>query len=178
MIKLVFGTGNPNKLKELKAIIPKDIQLYSMQEFGIDRDLPESRDTIPANAIQKAESLFEELGLNVFAEDTARYAGPEKNAEANMDLLLEHLKDNERRSAQFRTVIAMIWDGETFTFEGIVRGEIARNKQGAGGFGYDPIFIPDGYNQTFAQLSADIKNEISHRGRAVQNMLSFLEEQT
>lgn len=193
MPKLVFGTSNPNKLVELRALTPESIQLVSMAELGITDDLPETQDTIPGNAIQKVDALYKQIQTNAFAEDTglevdaldgapgvytARYAGPERSAEANMDLLLRNLKDKENRGAQFRTVIAMIWAGETHTFEGIVRGKIAEEKSGDGGFGYDPIFIPEGYDQTFAQLSSAIKNEISHRGRAVQKMLAFLEEQT
>lgn len=193
MPKLVFGTSNPNKLIELRALTPESIQLVSMAELAITDDLPETQDTIPGNAIQKVDALYKQIQTNAFAEDTglevdaldgapgvytARYAGPERSAEANMDLLLRNLKDKENRGAQFRTVIAMIWAGETHTFEGIVRGKIAEEKSGDGGFGYDPIFIPEGYDQTFAQLSSAIKNEISHRGRAVQKMLAFLEEQT
>lgn len=191
MPKLVFGTSNPNKLIELRALTPESIQLVSMAELGITDDLPETQDTIPGNAIQKVDALYQQIQTNAFAEDTglevdaldgapgvytARYAGPERSAEANMDLLLRNLKDKENRGAQFRTVIAMIWAGETYTFEGIVRGKIAEEKSGDGGFGYDPIFIPEGYDQTFAQLSSAIKNKISHRGRAVQKMLAFLEE--
>jgi XTP/dITP diphosphohydrolase len=191
MPKLVFGTSNPNKLVELRALTPESIQLVSMAELGITDDLPETQDTIQGNAIQKVDALYKQIQTNAFAEDTglevdaldgapgvytARYAGPERSPEANMDLLLRNLKDKENRGAQFRTVIAMIWAGETHTFEGIVRGKIAEEKSGDGGFGYDPIFIPEGYDQTFAQLSSAIKNEISHRGRAVQKMLAFLEE--
>lgn len=191
MPKLVFGTSNPNKLIELRALTPESIQLVSMAELGITDDLPETQDTIPGNAIQKVDALYQQIQTNAFAEDTglevdaldgapgvytARYAGPERSAEANMDLLLRKLKDKENRGAQFRTVIAMIWTGATHTFEGIVRGKIAEEKSGDGGFGYDPIFIPEGYDQTFAHLSSAIKNEISHRGRAVQKMLAFLEE--
>lgn len=191
MPKLVFGTSNPNKLVELRALTPESIQLVSMAELGITDDLPETQDTIPGNAIQKVDALYQQIQTNAFAEDTglevdaldgapgvytARYAGPERSAEANMDLLLRNLKDKENRGAQFRTVIAMIWAGQTHTFEGIVRGKIAEEKSGDGGFGYDPIFIPEGYDQTFAQLSSAIKNKISHRGRAVQKMLAFLEE--
>ncbi len=191
MPKLVFGTSNSNKLIELRALTPESIQLVSMAELGITDDLPETQDTIPGNAIQKVDALYKQIQTNAFAEDTglevdaldgapgvytARYAGPERSAEANMDLLLRNLKDKESRGAQFRTIIAMIWAGETYTFEGIVRGKIAEEKSGDGGFGYDPIFIPEGYDQTFAQLSSAIKNKISHRGRAVQKMLAFLEE--
>src|SRR6056297_1246663 len=191
MSRLVFGTSNPNKLKELRALTPPSIELVSMLDLGISDELPETQDTIPGNALQKVEALYEKVKMNAFAEDTglevdalygapgvytARYAGPEKSAEANMHLLLQNLKDIENRSAQFRTVIGMVWEGKKFTFEGIVRGEIAKEKSGDGGFGYDPIFIPEGYDQTFAQLDSSIKNEISHRGRAVRKMLAFLEE--
>lgn len=191
MSRLVFGTSNSNKLKELRALTPPSIELISMLDLGISDELPETQDTIPGNALQKVEALYEKVKMNAFAEDTglevdallgapgvytARYAGPEKSAEANMHLLLQNLKDIENRNAQFRTVIGMIWEGEKYTFEGIVRGEIAKEKSGDGGFGYDPIFIPEGYNQTFAQLDSSIKNEISHRGRAVRKMLAFLEE--
>ncbi len=191
MSRLVFGTSNPNKLKELCELTPKSIELVSMLDLGISGDLPETQDTIPGNALQKVEALYEQVQMNAFAEDTglevdvlqgapgvytSRYAGPERSAEANMDLLLQNLKNMKNRGAQFRTVIGMIWEGEKYTFEGIVRGKIAKEKSGDGGFGYDPIFIPDGYHQTFAQLNSSIKNEISHRGRAVRKMLAFLEE--
>ena len=191
MPQLVFGTSNINKLKELKELVPASIQLQSMGDLGISGDLPETRDTIPGNALQKAEALYEQVKTNAFAEDTglevdalngapgvytARYAGPERSAAANMDFLLKNLVEKEDRSAQFRTVIALFWEGETYTFEGIVRGRIASEKAGKGGFGYDPIFIPEGYEKTFAELPSSVKNTISHRARAVAKMVSFLEE--
>jgi len=190
MTKLVFGTSNENKLKELKAIIPDFVELQSMQEFGIRTDLPETSSTIPANAMQKAKALYDMLKMNVFAEDTglevdalngepgvytARYAGPQRNPDANMDLILKKLKSESNRAAQFRTVIGMFWNGKSYTFEGIVRGRIVHKKSGNGGFGYDPIFVPEGYTKTFAQLEESIKNKISHRALAVTEMISFLQ---
>lgn len=192
MEQLVFGTSNNNKFKELQAIIPKSIELKRMQDFGLTDELPETSSTIPANAMEKAQALYDSLKTNVFAEDTglevdalngepgvytARYGGPERSAEKNMNLLLKKLQDESNRSAQFRTVIAMFWNGKPHSFEGIVRGEIGFHKAGTGGFGYDPIFIPKGYSKSFAQLDESIKNEISHRARAVTQMINFLTSQ-
>lgn len=191
MIKLVFGTSNQNKLEEIRDLIPNFIDLLSLEELGIDSELPETRDTIKGNAIQKVEALYDMIEMNSFAEDTglevdaldgapgvytARYAGEEKDASANMERLLKNLRNKRDRSAQFRTVIAMIWDKKTHVFEGVVRGRIALEKAGEGGFGYDPIFIPKGYERTFAELPTAIKQNISHRARALQKMIRFLEE--
>jgi len=193
MIKLVFGTSNENKLKEIRKLVPNSIQLLSMAELGIHGELPETRETIKENAIQKAEALYDEVKVNSFAEDTglevdaldgapgvytARYAGNRKDSSANMELLLENLKNKSDKGAQFRTNIALIWNKETYVFEGIVRGKIACEKRGEGGFGYDPIFIPDGHEKTFAELPSKIKQNISHRARAFQKMMAFLDEKT
>jgi XTP/dITP diphosphohydrolase len=193
MNQLVFGTSNIHKFEELQAIIPKSIILKSMEDFGLNEELPETHSTIPGNAMEKAQALHDRLNTNVFAEDTglevdalngdpgvftARYAGPERSAKKNMDLLLENLKTKSDRSAQFRTVIAMFWKNRPYTFEGIVRGTIADKELGNGGFGYDPVFIPEGFSKTFAQLDESIKNEISHRARAVKKMIEFLAAHT
>ena len=193
MIKLVFGTSNRNKLEEIKKLIPDSIQLLSMAELGIHGELPETKQTIKENAIQKAEALYDKIKVNSFAEDTglevdalngapgvytARYAGNRKDSSANMKLLLENLKNKSDKGAQFRTNIALIWNKETHIFEGIVRGKIANQERGKGGFGYDPIFIPDGHERTFAELPSEIKQNISHRARAFRRMMAFLEEKT
>jgi XTP/dITP diphosphohydrolase len=190
-IKLVFGTSNRNKLEEIRDLIPNFIELLSLEQLGIDSELPETRDTIQGNAIQKVEALHHMVEVNSFAEDTglevdaldgapgvytARYAGEQKDPTANMERLLRNLRNKGDRSAQFRTAIAMIWDKQTHVFEGVVRGKIALEKKGKGGFGYDPIFIPKGYERTFAELPSEVKQNISHRARALQKMIRFLEE--
>lgn len=187
---LVFGTSNPNKLKEIRRLIPSSIQLWSMQEVGIDQELPEDQDTIAGNAEQKVHELYRLCGKNCFAEDTglivealngepgvysARYAGPQRDAQDNMRLLLENLKGIENRNAHFLTVIALFWQGGLYTFRGMVEGHIAQQAQGDGGFGYDPIFIPAGYQKSFGQLPSHVKNQMSHRARAVQKLITFLE---
>lgn len=189
MKELLFGTGNPNKVSEIQLMLPDSIRIVSMRDKGLNNELPETRDTIEGNAVQKVEALHqlnpmngfsEDTGLEVFALDgapgvhTARYAGEEKDPIKNMSLLLDKLKGKNDRSAQFRTVIALIWEEKLYTFEGIVKGSISDEIKGTGGFGYDPIFIPDGYQKTFAQLPLEVKKQISHRSRAVNKMLRFL----
>lgn len=186
---LVFATSNPNKLKEVKAMLQGQFELKSLKDIGCTEEIPETAPTIEGNAIQKATYVREHYQLDCFAEDTgleidaldgepgvytARYAGPARDADANMDLVLEKLASLENRSAQFKTVIALIQNGQTHTFEGIVRGTIAHQKSGETGFGYDPIFIPEGYQRTFSEMTAEEKNQISHRARAIQQLQSFL----
>jgi XTP/dITP diphosphohydrolase len=190
-MKIVFATNNPHKIKEISAMLDHSFEIISLKDIGCTEDIPETQPTLEGNALQKARHVKENYGPDCFSEDTgleiealggepgvitARYAGPERDPDANMDLVLQKLADNTNRKAQFRTVIALILNGEEHLFEGIVTGRIAQEKRGAGGFGYDPIFIPDGYDQTFAELSAEIKNDISHRARATRRLVDFLKE--
>ncbi|AXT53849.1 non-canonical purine NTP diphosphatase [Aquimarina sp. BL5] len=188
-MKLVFATNNPNKLKEVKALVPPHIQLLSLEDIGCTEDIPETSPTIEGNAIQKARYLKETYGYDCFADDTglevdslqgdpgvysARYAGEAKDANANMDKLLDNLKKKKDRKAQFKTVIALHINGTLETFTGICSGTIAVQKKGDKGFGYDPIFLPDGYTETFAELPLEEKNSISHRAKAVNQLVKFL----
>lgn len=189
-MKIYFATGNPHKLDEVKKMIR--ISLYDMlpmHDLGFDGEIAETGTTLKANALIKARYIHNKFGVNVFSEDTglevdalegapgvntARFAGESKDPENNMNLLLQQLADADDRSAKFRTVVALILNGQEETFEGFVNGKIALEKNGDGGFGYDPVFIPNGYNKTFAQLHSDIKNSISHRYRAFTKMVTYL----
>lgn len=188
MDTLVFATANPHKLEEIRQIL-SDYTVLGLKDIGFNDDIPETGSTLEENALIKAQYLFDKTGKPSLAEDTglevsalsgdpgvhtARYAGEDRDPYANMDLLLTNLKNHDDRSAQFRTVIAYMTDGGSHLFNGIVRGKIATEKSGLGGFGYDPVFIPDGYDLTFAQMDKQIKNEISHRAKAVQSLISFL----
>lgn len=188
-MEIVFATGNTHKITEVSELMPKDIILKGLADIGCSLDLPETSDTIPGNAIQKARYVYEHFGVNCFAEDTglevyalngepgvysARYAGEDKDPAANTRKLLEKLSAHSDRSARFRTVIALILDGKEYLFEGIAEGQIAEIPVGAGGFGYDPVFVPQGETRSFAQMSNQEKGSISHRGRAVAQLLSFL----
>jgi XTP/dITP diphosphohydrolase len=168
MIKLVFATNNKNKIKEIKQLLNNSLELLSLEDIGCLEDIPETADTIEGNAIQKAQYVYEKYGYNCFADDTgleidalngepgvysARYAGEQKNAEDNMMKVLTKLQDVENRSAQFKTVIALIVDGKVTCFEGIVKGEITTERSGNEGFGYDPIFKPKGYDVSYAEMS-------------------------
>ena len=190
-MKLVFATHNEHKLNEVQRMLPKEITLLTLDEIGCFEDIPETFNTIEGNAIQKALYIKEKYGYDTFADDTglevaaldnapgvysARYAGEAKDNEANIDLLLANMKDKQERQAQFKTIFALCLGEDLHTFEGIVRGEIAHERKGEGGFGYDAVFLPEGYTDTFAQMSADQKNSISHRGRALQKLTAFLRE--
>ncbi|MDT8412154.1 MAG: non-canonical purine NTP diphosphatase [Vicingaceae bacterium] len=188
-MELVFGTNNENKIKEINALLTNSIKLLSLKDIGCNEDIPETANTIEGNAILKAKYVYEKYGYNCFADDTgleikslngepgvysARYAGEEKNADKNMDKVLQKLTTQKDRTAQFKTVVALIIDGTTTCFEGIVYGEITTEKHGKDGFGYDPIFKPNGYEITFAEMPLSDKNKISHRGRAVKKLIDFL----
>lgn len=190
-MKIVFATRNHHKVKEIQALLPSSIELLSLDETGILEEIPENEQTISANAISKARYVFEKYGLNCFADDSglevtalngepgvysARYAGPKKNDQANTAYLLHNLLEKLDRSAQFRTVIALIIEGELQTFEGIVRGEIIHQPKGKQGFGYDPVFLPDGEKRTFAEMELPEKNKISHRAIALKKMRDFLQD--
>lgn len=190
MKKIVFATNNPNKIREIKEILGSDFNVVSLAETGCHDDIPETGSTLEENAIQKAQYIHNKFGLDCFADDTglevyalngapgvhsARYAvGTDHNSEANMQRLLSELQGEANRSARFRTVIALILDGKQYLFDGVVNGHIDTEKHGNGGFGYDPLFIPEGYDKSFAALGEDIKNRISHRARAVAKLADFL----
>jgi len=189
MKRLVFATNNLNKLKEVQTIIPSNIKLLSLKDIACFEDIPETQNTIESNAIQKAEYIKTHYGYDCFADDTglevdalngdpgvfsARYAGEQRDANDNMDKLLKALENNPKRAAQFKTVIALEFEGKQHTFTGICKGDITATKQGNNGFGYDPIFKPLDYNLTFAEMDLELKNEIGHRGKAVFQLIKFL----
>ena len=189
-MKLVFATHNPNKLYEVQLLMPKHITLLSLDDIGCSEEIPETSETLQGNAKLKADFVTEQYGMPCFADDTgllvdalkgepgvysARYAGEQKSADDNMDKLLEALNGTENRAAHFKTVIALNLTNECHSFEGIINGNITTEKLGDGGFGYDPIFRPEGYQETFAQLSIEMKNKISHRGRALQKLIKKLQ---
>jgi len=188
-MQIVFATSNPNKIKEINQILPENITIIGLKDIGCIEDIPETQPTIEGNAIQKAQYVYDNYGVNCFAEDTgleitaldgdpgvysARYAGEQRSADDNMNKAMDKLKDQSDRSARFKTVIALIIDGSITTFEGIVDGTIITEKRGKGGFGYDPIFMPDGYYETFGELSSSEKNKISHRARATNKLIDYL----
>ena len=189
-VKIVFATNNLNKLTEVRKILGNKFQVMSLAELGCNDDIPEKGQTLKDNALIKAQWIYDKYHVNCFADDTglevealggapgvysARYAGGEgHDSEANMKKLLSELENKENRKARFRTVIALIIDGKVTTFDGIINGTITHEKRGGEGFGYDPIFMPEGHNKTFAELGADIKNHISHRAKAVQKLADYL----
>ncbi|MGQ7946947.1 non-canonical purine NTP diphosphatase [Flavobacterium sp. WC2509] len=190
-MKIVFATNNKNKIKEIQSMLPPSIEIISLESIGCHEEIPETADTIEGNAIMKANYVTEKYGFDCFADDTglevdalngepgvfsARYAGEQKLAEDNMEKLLLNLKNEANREAQFKTVITLNLKGEQYLFTGIARGVITLEKIGDEGFGYDPIFRPEGYKETFAQLSLATKNTISHRGKATQKLISFLNQ--
>lgn len=187
--KLVVATNNAHKLEEIAAILGDEMELLSLKDINCHADIPETADTLEGNARQKALYIYENYGMDCFADDTglevdalngapgvfsARYAGDGHDSEANMQKLLKELEGKENRNAQFRTAICLIIEGKEYLFEGIVKGKIIEEKRGGAGFGYDPIFVPEGHDQTFAELGNDIKNTISHRARAVEKLCKFL----
>ena len=188
-MQLVFATNNLNKLKEVQSLIPQHIQLLSLKDIGCFEEVPEIQLTIKGNAIQKAEFIKEHCGFDCFADDTglevealngepgvfsARYAGEQRNATDNMNKLLKELQNKPNRNAQFKTVIALHLNNKLHTFTGICKGEITSTKKGDSGFGYDPIFKPNGYDNTFAEMELSLKNKIGHRGKAVVKLVEFL----
>ena len=188
-MKLVFATNNPNKLSEIRSLIPAGIEILSLKDINCNEQLPETNPTLQENALQKAQYVNTHYGFSCFADDTgleidalggapgvysARYSGEGCNAEDNMQKVLKRLSGEENRMAKFRTVIALIVDGEATFFEGACKGSITKTKSGVEGFGYDPIFTPDGYEITFAEMNKVEKGAISHRGKAVEKLVSFL----
>jgi len=189
-MKLVFATHNENKLIEIRTLLPHHIEILGLNEIGCTEDIPETADTIEGNAILKANYVKKKYGYNCFADDTglevvalkgapgvysARYAGEQKNADDNMNKLLAELQEENNRKARFKTVIAMnLENDEKVLFQGIAVGKIINEKKGDKGFGYDPIFQPEGYDKTFAELPLSVKNEISHRAKAMQQLIEYL----
>jgi XTP/dITP diphosphohydrolase len=191
MIKLIFATNNAHKVQEIQAAIGNAIQVISLKEAGIDVDIPEPHDTLEANATEKSRTIQELTGENCFSEDTgletdalngepgvksARYAGEDKAFDKNIDKLLARLGDNTHRTARFRTVISLLWEGKEFLFEGICEGTIIQERRGTEGFGYDPVFVPAGSTRTFAEMSLAEKGQFSHRKKAADKLVSFLQE--
>lgn len=190
--RFVFATNNLNKLEEVREILGSRIEVLSMKDIDCTADIAETADTLEGNALIKARYIYDRYGLNCFADDTglevealdgapgvysARYAGEGHDSKANMKKLLKNLEGKENRNAQFHTIFALIIDGREYKFEGIVKGKITESPEGEGGFGYDPIFQPEGYDRTFAELGHEIKNRISHRAIAVSKLCEFLHQQ-
>ena len=186
--KIVFATGNPNKLKEIKSAV-SSFEIVGLRGLGITEEIPETGDTLKKNALQKAKYVYDKTGLDCFSDDTgleiealnyrpgvysAMYAGADCNAENNIQKVLQELEESANRKAQFKTVIALIIDGQEYFFEGVVNGDILKEQSGKGGFGYDSIFRPIGYKESFAEMTLKQKNEISHRGLAVKKLVKFL----
>jgi len=189
-MKIVFASNNKNKIQEIQSMLPESIQIVSLESIGCFEEIPETADTIEGNAILKANFVTQKYGFDCFADDTglevealkgkpgvysARYAGEQRNADDNMNKLMGELLDKSNRNAQFKTVIALNFEGKQYLFTGIASGEITSEKMGTGGFGYDQIFKHSGYENTFAEISLEVKNEISHRGKATKALLEFLQ---
>lgn len=189
-MKICFATNNKHKIREVSKLLGTDFQLLSLEEIGCSEELPEEQDTLEGNSRQKAEYVYQHYGISCFADDTglevealggapgvysARYAGEDRDGEKNIALLLKNLTGVDHREAQFRTIITFIGDDKEFMqFEGVVKGQIITERSGEKGFGYDPVFLPEGHNRTFAQMVMDEKNQISHRARAVNQLVSYL----
>lgn len=189
MRTIVFATNNNHKLKEVRAIMPSNFEVISLAELGCTEDIPETADSLTGNALLKARYIYQKYKCDCFADDTglevdalngepgvysARYAGDECDSAANVQKLLRNLSDMPNRNACFKTVIALILDDSEYLFEGIVEGVITESVRGSNGFGYDPVFVPESFQQTFAELGDDIKNTISHRAKAVSKLADFL----
>jgi len=189
-MKIIVASNNKHKIREISAVISKSVRLVTMAEAGITEDIPENESSLEGNALEKARYVYRLTGENVFADDTgletealdgapgvhsARYAGESKDSDANINKLLDELKGHKNRRARFRTVIALILDKQEYLFEGIINGRIINEKRGRQGFGYDPVFIPDNENMTFAEMSSDRKNQISHRAIAIRKLGEFLQ---
>ena len=189
-MNLVFATNNQNKIEEIKSLVSQKINLLSLNDIACKEELPETKNTLEGNALQKARYVFDHYQVNCFADDTgleidaldgrpgvfsARYAGEKKDAGDNMKKVLDEMSGAENRKAKFRTVVALVVDDKEFLFEGVVHGEITKEKRGGLGFGYDPIFVPDGSTLSFAEMNLVDKNKISHRAMAVKKLIEFLE---
>ena len=191
MHTLIFATNNRNKVAEIQSLVGNKYAIIPLKEAGIDIDIPEPHDQLEANALEKAMTIFNMTSQNCFSEDTgleieglggapgvksARNAGDNSNSQANIDLVLSRMTGIENRSAQFRTVICLIWKDQTYYFEGICKGQILSHMQGENGFGYDPIFVPDGASKSFANMTMEEKNKYSHRKKAVTQLFDFLDK--
>ena len=187
--KLVFATNNPHKLDEINNVEGLNVEIVSLKDINFSGEIPEDYETLKENALQKARYIHDKYGLDCFADDTgleidaldgrpgvysARYAGPQCNPEDNIQKVLQELKGKIKRTGRFRTVIALIFEGKEYFFQGVVEGEIMSEKRGEDGFGYDPIFLPMCYAYTFAQMSLAMKNKISHRAKAMGKLIEFL----
>lgn len=187
--EIIFATNNRHKVLEVSAMLGEGYALSTLREQGIEEEVPEDQPTIEGNALQKARYVYGRTGKDCFADDTglevealggepgvrsARYASDGHDFEANMKLLLYNMRGKENRKARFRTVVALIKDGREYTFEGVVEGHITEKPAGDGGFGYDPVFVPEGFTESFAEMSPAMKNSVSHRGRAISKLVSFL----
>jgi XTP/dITP diphosphohydrolase len=192
MNTLIFATNNQHKVDEIRSVIGAEFDIITLKEAGIDIDIPEPHETISANASEKSKTIFELTQKNCFGEDTglevkvlngepgvksARYAGDHKNFDANIDKLLLKLNGITDRAAQFKTVISLMWNGNEYLFEGITKGKIIHERKGSNGFGYDPVFIPEGGNRTFGEMTLSEKNEFSHRRKATDQLIGFLKKQ-
>lgn len=190
---LIFATNNQHKVDEISSVIGNQVHVITLQDAGIDIDIPEPHPTLEANATEKSVTIHRLTGKNVFSEDTglevfalngepgvksARYAGDQKNFQANIDKLLFNLQDKHHRTAQFRTVVSLIWDNQEYQFEGICKGTISTSQSGNGGFGYDPVFVPEGASISFAEMSMEEKNKYSHRKKAIVQLVDFLKQYT
>ena len=190
-MKICLATNNHKKIEEIKYKLGDNFEILSLSDIGYHDELPENQKTLEGNSLEKAEFIYKNFQIDCIADDTglevvaldgepgvysSRYAGPQKNSEDNMDLLLENMQDKTDRRAQFRTVITLIRSGKTRQFEGLIKGKIATERHGTLGFGYDPIFIPKGYEKTFGEMSLAEKNDISHRGIAVEKLCQFLKK--
>jgi XTP/dITP diphosphohydrolase len=189
--KLLFATNNSHKLREICEIAGSEFEIIGLKDVGFEDDIPETQDTIEGNAIQKAWFIYDKFHIDCLADDTgleidaldgrpgvysARYAGEGCSFDDNIEKVLRELHDSVDRKARFRCVVCLILEGKEYLFEGRINGNITKERNGTGGFGYDPVFIPDGYNQTFAEMPPYLKNGISHRGRAVTKMMRFLDD--
>ena len=190
-MELIIASQNQNKLVEFKKILGDKINLFSLSDIGLNQEIPENEKTIKKNAMFKAKFVNTQTGKNVFADDTgleidslngepgvysARYSGVERNSDKNIELVLTKLKNKSNRNSRFKTIISLIIDGKSVNFEGVVEGKITEEKRGRNGFGYDPIFQPDGYASTFGEMSLKEKNKISHRSIAINKMVQYLKE--
>ena len=189
MRKIVFATNNQHKLSEVRNILSDDFEIISLNQLGFNDEIPETGETLAENASQKSHFIFERFQVDCFSDDTglevealngapgvysARYAGEKATYEDNVNKLLFEMKGQTNRKAAFKTVISLILDGKEYLFEGKVEGEIVTDKRGVGGFGYDPVFLPEGFNKTFSEMAPEVKNKISHRGRATAKLVDFL----
>ena len=189
---LIFASNNQHKVEEILSVIGDNYKIVTLQEAGIDIDIPEPHDTIEANASEKSTTIYKLTHQNCFGDDTglevealngepgvksARYAGETRSFDANIDKLLSKLGDNKNRNAQFKTVISLMWSGEEYLFEGIVKGQIINERRGSYGFGYDPVFVPEGSNKSFGEMPLEEKNLFSHRKRATDKLIEFLKQQ-